>query len=531
MPRAKTVKPKKLVRSTDRDLHEAVRALTSELSLDAVLQKVADLSRRLVGANFAALGVTNDQGELEQFITSGISKQTQRKIGSLPQGLGVLGYVLREGKPLRLLDVSQHPSSIGFPQHHPKMKAFMGVPVMLKGHVIGDLYLANEEGGDEFTQEDETLVTIFANQAAVAIENARLFQREHEALVQAEQAVIQRRNAEDALRESEKQLRDVLDNTSAVLYIKDTLGRYLFINRQYENVFHVRRDQIQGKTDYDVFSKEIADVLRANDQRVLESGAHLELEENFPHDDGLHTYISAKYILRNSTGVPYAVYGISTDITDQKRVQHYLAVAEERERIGRDLHDGVIQSIYAVGLDLEDLADQVTADPQSATGRINGALDDLNQVIRDIRSYIMDLRPRELQGRPFDLAVDSLIEYLRERTGVRVYFKSYFDLAALGERYVVNLWHIFQEAFSNVEKYARATRLDISLNISGGNLDLEIQDDGVGFDLEQAEASRGFGLSNIKDRSERMGGMLHVVTAPGKGTRLSITIPYRGLSA
>ena len=524
----KTLNESGLTSGSGSFLYEAIRALTSELSLEAVLQKVANLSKALVEAQYSVLGVINENGEISQFITSGISMEERERIGKPPQGHGILGLILREGKALRLADLTKHPESVGFPKHHPQMSSFLGVPLVLKGRVIGNLYLTNKTTAQEFTPEDETLVTLFANQAAVAIENARLFQSERTALTKSREAMAERNRAEEAQRESEKQFKDVLDNTTAVIYIKDTQGRYMFINRSYENLFHVNRDKIRGKTDYDVFPADIADVLRANDRRVLDAGSHLEREEVIPQDDGLHTYISTKFLLYDTTGAPYAVCGISTDITERKETERHLAVAEERERIGRDLHDGVIQSIYAVGLGLEDLSERVMKHPKEAKNRINQTIEDLNQVIRDIRSYIMELRPRELQGRRFDQALGSLINYLKERTGVLVDFRSSMDLSDLPERYVVNLWHIFQESFSNVEKYAQATQVNISLTVRDGYLTLEIRDNGVGFELEKAEGGRGYGLSSIKDRPERLGGILEINTAPGKGTQLNVRIPYHG---
>ena len=208
-----------------------------------------------------------------------------------------------------------------------------------------------------------------------------------------------------------------------------------------------------------------------------------------------------------------------------------LAVADERDRIGRDLHDGIIQSIYAVGLTLEDIAAHSADEPEEVRPRIDGVVDDLNQVIGDMRSYIMDLRPRELQGRKLDDALESLIKYLEDRSGVVVAMDARVDLAGFSEQYVVNLWHIFQEAFSNIEKYAKASNVSVLIELADGRLILEISDDGVGFDLEKAEMGRGFGLADIKDRAERLGGILtvetseHVGNAGGAGTKLSISLP------
>ena len=512
----------------DKSLYQAIRDLTSELSLEVVLQKVADLSRELGKATYSALGVIGKDGHLSQFITSGISSKARGKIGESPRGRGVLGTVLRGGKPIRIADLTKHPDSVGFPPHHPRMKSFLGVSLILKGRVIGDLYLTDKKGAPDFTQEDETLVALFANQAAIAIENARLFRDEQSARIESEAAQQAVFRAEAAEQESQKQLHNVLDNTTAIVYIKDIKGHYIFINHRYEKLFHVSREEIKGKTDHYVFPKEVAEVLRANDRRVLETGTPLEQEEVVPLDDGPHTYISTKHLLYDMKGEPYAVYSISTDITDRKQVEKQMAIAEERERISRDLHDGIIQSIYAVGLNLEDLSEKAPKKPEEANQRVAQAVDDLNQIIRDIRSYIMELRPRELQGRTFDKALQSLVTYLEERTGVTVDLHVEVELVELPERYAVNLWHIFQEAFSNIEKYAHATKVTITLDVTGGKLNLDICDDGIGFELEKAEGGRGYGLSNIKDRSEKLGGILDIDTALGKGTKLLIRIPYYG---
>ena len=209
----------------------------------------------------------------------------------------------------------------------------------------------------------------------------------------------------------------------------------------------------------------------------------------------------------------------------QQEQSRRLAVVEERDRIGRDLHDGVIQSMYAVGLTLEDISSRADKAPSEVGPRIEEVVGDLNRAIGDIRSYIMDLRPRELQGRNPDEALQSLIQYLEDRTGVSVTLDVQMELASLSEQYMVNLWHIFQEAFSNIEKYAGAKTVSVVLAVSDGSLRLDIVDDGQGFDLEKAELGRGYGLPNIKDRAERLGGGLLIESSPGKGTQLKVIIP------
>jgi signal transduction histidine kinase len=200
-------------------------------------------------------------------------------------------------------------------------------------------------------------------------------------------------------------------------------------------------------------------------------------------------------------------------------------VSDERDRIGRNLDDGVIQSMYAVGLTLEDISALADQAPDGVRPRIEEMVDDLNLVIGDIRRYIMDLRPTELQGRRLEEALASLVGYLEDRAAVSVTVDLELDPSLLPERYFVNIWHILQESFSNIEKYSHAHNVSVALGVRDGNICLAITDDGDGFDLETAELDRGYGLPNIKGRAERLGGVLYIDSAPGAGTKLDIKVP------
>jgi signal transduction histidine kinase len=535
-------------------LYEAVWTLTSELSLDVVLQKVADLSRELVGASYSALGVVGEDGKLVRFVTSGISQRGRERIGRIPEGHGVLGVVLKEGKPLRLADLTQHPASAGIPPFHPKMKSFLGVPVIFKGRVLGDLYLTNKIGAAEFSQDDETLAILFAAQAAVAIENARLFEN-----------AARRSGQLDLLNRLGRELTRIFDLDQVLQRVAELLQEgfnyqnvQVFWVDQARDVLHIRAlvGLVQGKVPLGTtwpLDQGILGWVARNRQTVLcndvsqdprytplagfATCAQLAVPVIVKDDvvavinvDGMEPHAfdesDAKTLETAADQLAVAVENLHLNRQQQEQFRR-LAVVEERERIGRDLHDGVIQSIYAIGLTLEDIASQAEREPGEVNPRIGGAVGDLNRVIGDIRGYIMDLRPRELQGRRLDEGLDSLVRYPEDRTGVSVTLDAGIDLASLDERYVVNLWHIFQEAFSNIEKYARAGTVSISLAVSDGSLNLTIADDGVGFDVEKAELGRGYGLSNIKDRAERLGGILEVKSSPGKGTRLGIRLPIK----
>ena len=181
--------------------------------------------------------------------------------------------------------------------------------------------------------------------------------------------------------------------------------------------------------------------------------------------------------------------------------------------------------MYAVGLTLEDIPSQAGEEPESVQPRLEGVVVDLNQVIGDIRRYIMDLRPTELQGRRLEEALASLVGYLEDRAGGAVTVNLDLDPSLLPESYFVNIWHILQESFSNIEKYAHAEKVSVFLAVSDGDICLTITDDGAGFDLKTAELGRGYGLPNIKDRAERLGGVLRITSSPGAGAILDIKVP------
>jgi signal transduction histidine kinase len=366
-----------------RALVDAGIALTSELSLDGILQKLVDVARGQVGARYAAISVLNENGEISQFVTSGISDEDRAKIGHIPYGKGLLGVLLREGASLRLPDMAKDPRSIGFPQHHPPMKSLLGVPVVLRGHIIGNLYLTDKEDAEAFHERDEEIVRLLATQAAAAIETSRL--REH-----------------------------------------------------------------------------------------LESLARLQ----------------------------------------------------ERERIAMDLHDGVIQTVYAVALHLEDAADRASRSPQEVGPVLERAIENLHHVIKDIRSYIFDLRAQVSEVEDLPGALRELAEALRVNTlmDVRVEVN---DRAAqvLEQDQALGVFHIAQEALNNVSKHSRATSVSLGLEARSAQVVLDVEDNGTGFDSGNGAQTGGHGLRNIKDRARAMGAKLTIDSKQGAGTHVIVEVP------
>ncbi len=362
---------------------EAARAIAGVRDIDEVLQLIVDRVRDLVGASYAALGIAGPDGRIERFITSGMDPETRRAIGPLPEGRGLLGLIIREGRAYRIPSIAGHPDSSGFPANHPPMTSFLGVPIATKGVSIGNFYLTDKIGADEFSANDQRLVELFARHAGIAMDNARLHAQ-------------------------------------------------------------VRR----------------------------------------------------------------------------------LAVAEERDRIGRDLHDGIIQSLYGVGLSLEDVPDLMAEAPDDAAARVDAAIESINLSIRDIRNFIYGLRPEAVDGSQVVAGLAALAEELRHGGLMEVNVD--LDPAAdpgLTREAGAELLHLVREALSNAVRHARARRIGIELRQSPDGPVLEISDDGVGFDSTRTAVAGHHGLGNMHARAAAIGGRLDIDSAAGAGSRIILSLP------
>jgi len=366
-----------------RALDAATRAIAAELDLERVLQLMVDSLRDLVYAKYAALGIVDATGRIERFITSGVSAEQRALIGAPPRGHGLLGTIIREGVSLRFADIKAHKDTYGFPPHHPPMRSFLGVPVLVGGRPIGNFYLTEKVAASEFSAAEQELVEMFAVHAGIAIQNARL---------------------------------------------------------------------------------------------------HQQVQE--------------------------------------------LAVVDERLRISRDLHDGIIQGIYAVGLSLEDVPELMTDEPAEAVARVDRAIDRLHTTIRDIRTFIVGLGA--------DAGEDSLATALAEIAaelrpdGLEVHLDVQ-DAAELAARLSVQgsheLLQIAREALSNVVRHSGANRASISLQRDGDHALLRIEDDGRGFDPKRSVGAGHFGLANLHDRAASVGGALAIDSEPGEGARIIVRLP------
>jgi two-component system sensor histidine kinase DevS len=536
-------------------LNEASLTLTSELSLRAVLQKVVDLSRQVVQARYGALGVLDKQGRIQEFITSGITARERKRIGRPPEGKGVLGFIMRESKALRLADVGAHPQAAGFPPHHPVMHTLLGLPIVYKGRTIGDLYLTDKEGGFEFTQEDQDAVTLFAAQAAVAIENARLYEEERRraqewrSLFELGEQVAASLDLHALLETVVQRAQELLRTDVAMLTLLSPGGDELTVaacvglcTEAMRNLRVPVRQTMPEPPAEEEGPVIIEDYL--TDPRRTTPPIPEILEEH------LVSFIAARFAAKGKLlGVLHVANRTPTHFSehDAKLLQAFanlaaiavenarlyeqvqsLAVLEERQRIGTDLHDGVIQSIYAVGLNLEECSEEVFSQPSDVRVRLEKAINDLNQVIKDIRNYIFDLRPDALRSANLKDALSALLRELRVNSLIEanLVVDGGRDLSSmLTEEQVTNLFHIAQEALANVQKHARASAVEARLTTRNGVLRLAISDNGVGFAPGRGTDPSHRGLRNMADRARNLGGRFALESAPGNGTSVVVDVP------
>lgn len=535
-------------------LNDAAISLTSDLALSSVLQKVVDLSCQVAQARYGALGVLGPTGAIEQFITCGITAEERARIGSPPQGRGILG-VLQEGKAVRVKDLSQDPRAVGFPPHHPPMTSFLGVPVTYKGRVIGNLYLADKLGADEFSQEDQEALTLFASQAATAIENARLYEEERrradewKALFQLGGQVAASLDLHSLFSTIVERAQQLLGTQTAMLSLLSPDGKELVVTASVglrTKAMRSFRWRIDDSVSGIVFSTGepviVEDYLRDPRLRTPPLGALL--------DEGLTSWIVTRFAAKGRTlGALHVGNRHPTRFArrDAELLQSFanlaavavenanlysrvqqLAVLEERERIGMDLHDGVIQALYAVGLNLEGSAEDVYDSPADVKARLEKAIGDLNQVIKDIRTYVLGLRPAHVGNADIVSALSELVQEVRVNSLIHAELEA--DRAyspALSEEQTINLFHIAQEALSNVQKHARATSVVARLQSETGRLHLTITDDGVGFDTGQPIDPAHRGLTNMMERARSIDARFSVHSEPGKGTTVMVELPMR----
>ncbi len=534
-------------------LTEVCWCLTSELSLDSVLQRVVDVARQQVGARYGALSVLGEDGEIDRFVYSGISLAQRARISHPPKGTGLLGALLREGSPLRIDDVATDPRHAGFPPHHPPMRSLLGVPIVSGQRIIGNLYLTEKAPNGSFSDRDEEMVNALASQAAVAILNAELYEAERrraeewKALFELGRAVKASPNLQEMLDSVVSQARRLLNTDIAVLMLLDSDGEMLRMAAHQglktpgmKKLHLASDDGLQGLSlrtkhpiivfDYqaDARLKNKPAALVAREKLVSQIAVPLPGKERPLGTLTVGNRKPTRFTERHAELLEalgnWAAVAIETSRLYEKLES--LARLEERERIGMDLHDGVIQSIYAVGLHLEDCLERLGASSDDVKPRLEKAMNDLNNVIRDIRNYIFDLRPGVSQVPNLPEAIHHLVEDVRVNTLMDVSLRTEGNLKGLlDEPSALSFFHIAQEALNNVSKHSKATLVSVLLSAEPGGVHLEITDNGVGIDVSGQNGHEKQGLRNMRDRARAMGADLVIDSAPGRGTTVRVELP------
>jgi signal transduction histidine kinase len=526
-------------------LLRAALQLTAEHSTQVVLQRIVEMAAELTGARYAALGVINREGWLSDFLTTGLSQEERDRIGALPQGHGILGVLIKDPRPLRLKEISRDPRSFGFPPNHPPMATFLGGPIEARGEVFGNLYLTEKEGGGEFTEDDEETLMLLAAQAGGAIENARLFEaNEHRQrrleVSQTISAAILESNTAEVLALVARYAVEFARGDLATISTPAGDGESLVIvaaegegAEQFRNV----KVPLQGSLSGAAIQAGEAFIVQdaASDPRVnrpagpnmTPSGPAMLL----PLSAGGRIF-GALAVTRYGTNRPF----ISEDMApisnlaaqgavalEYGRTQDQLrrlAVLEDRERIARDLHDGAIQSLFAVGMNLQ--ATAAMAEATDVADRIAYAVDELDRVIKELRNYIFGLRS-QLSARQLDDALRRLASDFQERSGVLTIVEIDSDIAAHLQGNASEVVQLTREALSNVVRHAQATTCRVSLYRHDGVALLEIDDDGVGFDA--SVRGKGLGLENLRQRASLLGGNVELRSTPESGTCLRVLLP------
>jgi signal transduction histidine kinase len=541
-------------------LHRASLELVSNLSLESVLELIVSMAREQASARYAALGVVDEEGELEQFVPVGMSPDEIRRMDHPPIGRGLIGALQQERRTIRVADIASDPRRVGFPLHHPDMHSFLGVPILLGDRLLGQIYLTDKINYPEFTEDDERVIETLAAYAAVAISNARMY----EDLLARDRTLMQRSedlalvNDVAAALASSQEVDEILNQTltRVMAYLGVEAGEIFLTEEGTSELrlalhrgeaadafwtmdhFHIGEGfiGIAAETGKPMVTMTPQQDMRYLRRAVVEAGFRciacipMMARGNVVGVMGVATRHERHFDQREIhllTAIGTWA-GITIENARLNRQARRVAVLEERERIGMDLHDGIIQSIYAVGLALDYARLVVGEDTAQARTKIEQAIEGLNATIRDIRSYILDLRPRQLRGETLMDGLKRLIDEFRINTQAEITLAGPDDgLVELPTSHATALFHICQEALANVAKHSKGRHASVHVWTASGRVLLEVADSGQGFDLRKMSVTLGHGLSNMHTRAHKVGGDVEITSETGEGTTVLAWVPLR----
>ncbi|NUT98391.1 MAG: GAF domain-containing protein [Saccharothrix sp.] len=517
-------------------LLDAVLAVGSGLELDSTLQRIVQAATELVGARYGALGVLGPREGLSEFVYVGIDPETRSRMGHLPQGKGLLGLLIKDPRAIRLHDLSRHAASVGFPANHPPMHSFLGVPVRVRNEVFGNLYMTEKVGSADFTPDDEVVLSALAAAAGVAIENARLFERSRmrerwlEATAEVNSVLLGGASPEDALSLITQRTRELSSSALSLLLLAEEGGLRIAAG----DGAHV--EELVGATVSadgsfvgDVVSSAIPTLVEDLEGLLWGRAVNVGPAVAVPLRTG-SSVTGVLLVAREKGGAPFGAdqvpllasfadqAAVALEFAENQRARRLVDVLEDRDRIARDMHDHVIQRLFATGMSLQGAVGSIR-EPRLRE-RVEKAVKQLDETVLEIRTSIFDLQATDdapgLRRRLLDL-VSELTESSELTPTVRMTGTVDNSVpAGVAE----DVEAVVREAVSNVVRHARATSLVVTVEATD-ELIVTVVDDGVGLPDRVARS----GLHNLERRALRWGGTFSVTAASGGGTRLTWQVP------
>ncbi|NYE70418.1 sensor histidine kinase [Microlunatus parietis] len=520
-------------------LLDAVVTIGAELDLETVLQRIVEAARTLADCRYAALGVIGEEGELAEFLPTGMTDDEVAGIPELPHGRGLLGLLIKNPQVLRVADLSSHPESYGFPPGHPPMRRFLGVPILIRDECFGNLYLTEKSGGLEFDEQDETIVQALASVAGIAIKNARLYQETKarevwlDAIAEVTRILLSGADRRQAFGTVVARAREMTGAAAAwIIQAEDDRLRVDVADGM--PGLAGREFSAEGSVSSQVLLTQEPVLLTDLEQVAVTFDVELPgptlLLPLGPTSQGILA------VARRTGGVPFSAdsmrmlgsfgqqVGVVMELADARREAERYGLIDDRERIGRDLHDVVIQRLYGVAIQLVS-AGRLTAKPQVAE-RIQSAVDNLDDTIRQIRSTIFALQANDgvVATRP-RVRITRLVDQAGAQLGFQPAVRTSGLLDTnLPDPVADDLCAVLTEALSNVGRHANATQADVAIDLSDdGLLEVRVVDNGVGL----GDAERRSGLANLERRAARRGGFFEVGPSDDGGTLVVWRVPVR----
>jgi signal transduction histidine kinase len=536
-----------------RSLVETGIAVTSELSLDAVLQRILEAAASLTAARYAALGVIDRSGrQLERFLTTGIDPDTHERIGELPRGRGILGVLITDAHPLRLHDLASDPRSVGFPPHHPPMRTFLGVPILLRGVAYGNLYLTEKENGEDFTEDDQEAVSLLASQAAVAIENARLYEsatrwlRQLESLSEVGNALTAETDTPRLLGLICSRLRELVDAELVLIALRQ--GELLRV----EAADGLQADELVGTSLPLGESKSGRVLQRRRSERVDSVVEDVEADQDLARRVGIRSGLYVPLLAYDEAIGVIAVHNkhgadprfaeddlrlaetfgaraaVAVDLSHRVARDALRRVVEgqelERKRLARELHDETGQALTSILLGLK--AVEEAKSPEDARAAAAMLRAQIVATLQSVRRLAVELRPKALDDFGLVAALERLGETFAEQTGIAVDVHTTLGDERLATELETALYRIVQEALTNVAKHSGAKKVSVTVARKNGRVTAMIEDDGRGFGARGGYGD-GLGLVGMKERVGLLDGRLAVESTEGAGTTVVAEVPLR----